>query len=283
MGGGEPQPAGGAAAARGAAPRFSLLDVTLTGIRLEEAVSRIVGFRDSGERGYVCVFAVDSLLKCHDDPRLAAISRASAMTLCDGMPLVLAGRVFGRLDVSRCYGPDVMLGVADAGRAAGLRHYFYGGSDEDTLRRLRANLAAKFPGLVDAGGEVPPFHPLSDAERAETAARINAAKPDVVWVGIGTPKQDFWVSEMRPLLDAPVLVAVGAAFNFHAGKVSQAPPWMRRNCLEWLYRLCVEPRRLWRRYLIGNPRFVLLVLRQMLTRRPAPVGAPARAQEVPAR
>lgn len=254
-------------------PRFSLLDVGLTGVRLEEAVSSLVALCRDGGKHYVCVFAVDSLLKCHDDPRLAAIANASAMTLCDGMPLVVAGRAFGKLDMSRCYGPDLMLAVADSGRKAGLRHYFYGGCDEDTLRRLRENFAAKFPGIVDAGGEVPPFHPLSDAEKADTAARINAAKPDIVWVGIGTPKQDFWVSEMRPLLDAPVLVAVGAAFNFHAGKVPQAPVWMRRACLEWLYRLCAEPRRLWRRYLVGNPRFLWLVFKQLVTRRPAPLGA----------
>ena len=254
-------------------PRFRLLDVALTGVRLRDAVAAVIGMCRGGGKGYVCVFAVDSLLKCHDDPRLAAIANSSAMTLCDGMPLVLAGRFFGKLDMSRCYGPDVMLGVADEGRKAGIRHYFYGGNDEDTLSRLRANFAAKFPGIVDAGGEVPPFHRLSGAEKAETAARINAAKPDVVWVGIGTPKQDFWVSEMRPLLDAPLLVAVGAAFNFHAGKVPQAPVWMRRACLEWLYRLCAEPRRLWRRYLVGNPRFLLLVLRQLATRRPFPAGS----------
>ena len=257
-------------------PRFRVLDVALTGVRLEEATRAALGFcRDGGGGRYVCVFAVDSILKCHDDPRLADIANSSAMTLCDGMPLVLAGRLFGRLDVSRCYGPDFMLAMADAGRASGIRHYFYGGCDEDTLRRLRAALSEKFPGMIDAGGEVPPFHPLSDEEARQTAERINAASPDVVWVGIGTPKQDFWVSRMRPLLKAPLLVAVGAAFNFHAGKVPQAPQWMRRNCLEWLYRLCVEPRRLWRRYLIGNPRFVLLVLRQLLTRRPHPLGSRA--------
>ena len=259
-----------------ALPRFRLLDVSLTGTRLEKAVSAAIRFcRDGGPPRYICVFAVDSLLKCRDDPALAAIANASAMTLCDGMPLVLIGRFFARLDVSRCYGPDFMLAVASEGRAQGLRHYFYGGSDEDTLRSLRANFAKKFPGLIDVGGEVPPFHALSDAERRETAARINAAAPDIVWVGIGTPKQDYWVSQMRPLLTPPLLVAVGAAFNFHAGKVSQAPEWMRRNCLEWLYRLCVEPRRLWRRYLIGNPRFLFLAVKQLLTRRPCPLGARA--------
>ena len=133
-------------------------------------------------------------------------------------------------------------------------------------------MEARFPGLLVAGREAPPFRPLTEEERRETAARIDATGADVVWVGLGTPKQDFWMADMRPLLKAPVRVAVGAAFPFHAGKVPQAPRWMQRACLEWLYRLCAEPRRLWRRYLVGNPRFLLLVLRQILTRRPGRLG-----------
>ena len=254
-------------------PRFHLLDVALAGCRRADAVSEIVRMARAGERGYVCVFAVDSLLKCHDDPRLAAVARGAAMVLCDGMPLVFVGRRFARLGMDRCYGPDTMLETLDRGRAAGLRHYFYGGADEETSRRLQERLEARFPGLLVAGREVPPFRPLTEAERRETAARIDASGADVVWVGLGTPKQDFWVSEMRPLLKAPVLVAVGAAFAFHAGTVRQAPRWMQRAGLEWLFRLCAEPRRLWRRYLLGNPRFLWLVARQWITGRPARLGS----------
>lgn len=255
-------------------PRFRVLDVFLTAARLTDAVDAIVGrARDRAAPGAgVCVFAADSLLKCRDDPRLAAIANGSWMTLCDGMPLVLLGRIAARLPVERCYGPDVMLGVLDRGRAAGLRHYFYGGADEETSRLLQERLEERFPGLRVAGREVPPFRPLTAEERRETAARIDATGADVVWVGLGTPKQDFWIGDMRPLLKAPVLIAVGAAFDFHAGRVPQAPRWMRRACLEWLYRLCTEPRRLWRRYLVGNPRFVALLLRQILTRRPGRLG-----------
>lgn len=256
-------------------PRFRLLDVFLTAARLPDAVSAVVSRardRDPAARAYVCVFAVDSILKCRDDPRLAAIANASWMTLCDGMPLVLAARLAARLPADRCYGPDVMLGVLDRGRAAGLRHYFYGGADEATSRLLQENMERRFPGVRVVGREVPPFRPLTEAEKRETAARIDAAAPDVVWIGLGTPKQDAWAAEMRPLLKAPVLVCVGAAFAFHAGRVPQAPLWMRRACLEWLFRLCAEPRRLWRRYVLGNPRFLLLVLRQWLTRRPGPLG-----------
>ena len=257
-------------------PRFRLLDVALTGCRRAEAVAEIVRMARAGDRGYVCVFAADSLLKCHDDPRLAAVARGASMALCDGMPLVFAGRRFARLPVDRCYGPDVMLEVMDRGRAAGLRHYLYGGADEDTLERLRANLLARFPGLCIAGGRVPPMRAIRpgdppDAEDEAACRDIEASGADVVWVGIGTPKQDYWIERVRDRLPAPVLVAVGAAFNFHAGTVRQAPRWMMRWGLEWLFRLCAEPRRLWRRYLLGNPRFVLLVLRQWITRRPAPL------------
>ncbi len=253
-------------------PRFRVLDVALTGARIEHVVSELVALAKGRGRHYVCVFAVDSVLKCHDDPRLASIANASDMTLCDGMPLVLVARRFAHLDATRCYGPDVMLGVLDQGRTPGLRHYFYGGPNEETSRRLCENMDKRFPGLRVVGAEVPPFRPLTSEERDATARRINAAAPDVVWVGLGTPKQDYWISEMRPLLDAPLLVAVGAAFNFHAGMVPQAPLWMRRACLEWLYRLCAEPRRLWRRYLIGNPRFIWLLLRQLVTGRPGRLG-----------
>jgi N-acetylglucosaminyldiphosphoundecaprenol N-acetyl-beta-D-mannosaminyltransferase len=228
----------------------------------------VAAARDHSARRYACVFAVDSLLKCRDNPELAATANESDWTFCDGMPLVLLGKRVAKLPVSRCYGPDLMLDVCDRGRAVGLRHFFYGGTDEETIRLLSRNLQDRFPGLQIAGSIVPPFRPLTDEEERDTVRTINEADPDIVWIGIGTPKQDFWARRMRPKLNAPVLVAVGAAFNFHAGKVSQAPRWMQRSCLEWLYRLFAEPRRLWRRYLIGNPRFLLLVLRQWLTGTP---------------
>lgn len=253
-------------------PRFRLLDVALTGARLEQAVDHLVGAARSSGRGYVCVFAVDSLLKAHDDPELARIANGADLTLCDGMPLVFVGRKIAGIDMSRCYGPDVMLGVSDRGRASGLRHFYYGGADEATAEKLETNLKSRFPGLVVCGHYVPPFRPLTEEEMRDVARRINESKADIVWVGIGTPKQDYWVSRMRPLLDAPLLVAVGAAFNFHAGTVRQAPPWMRRSGLEWLFRLCAEPRRLWRRYILGNPRFLWLVLRQKITGKPGKLG-----------
>lgn len=254
-------------------PRFSLLDVHLTGVRIERAVEQILSFTSDGGRHYVCIFAVDSLLRCRDTPRLAAVANATDMTLCDGMPLVFVGRKFAKLDMNRCYGPDVMLKTIEAGCSKGVRHFFYGGASDEMVRKLESNLKAKFPGLKIAGHYVPPFRDLTEQERGEVISLINDSKADVVWVGVGTPRQDYWVSEYRLPLNASVLIAVGAAFNFHAGTVPQAPRWMMRCGFEWLFRLVAEPRRLWRRYLIGNPRFILLVIKQWLMRKPHPLGA----------
>lgn len=253
--------------------RFNLLGIPLTGSTLDETVSTLVRWAKGPRKRSVHVFAVDSLLCAHGNPAFAALVCQSDRILTDGMPLVFLGRHVAHLPITRCYGPDVMLRVFAEGRAAGLRHYLYGGTNEETLERLKANLLARFPDAIIAGARVPPFKPVSpdtpfDADDEDTFRDIEAAHPDIVWVGLGTPKQDFWISRFRPRLSAPVLIAVGAAFNFHAGTVKQAPGWMMRCGLEWLFRLAMEPRRLWRRYVLGNPRFVALVLRQWLTGKP---------------
>ncbi len=260
-------------------PRFDTLGVRLTGTTSETAVGLIVRWARETRKRAVRVFAVDSVLKAHDSPLLLRLANErSDLLLTDGMPLVFLGRHAAHLPIERCYGPDIMLGVLDKGRAAGLRHYFYGGADKETLRRLRENLSRRFPGLQIVGGCVPPFRsvdidaPFDEEDRA-VAHDIAESRADVVWVGLGTPKQDLWLERFRDQVPAPVLIAVGAAFNFHAGTVRQAPRWMMRYGLEWLFRLCAEPRRLWRRYIIGNPRFIALVLRQWLTGRPVPLGA----------
>lgn len=258
-------------------PRFNLLGVKLTGSTLGEVADLVVRWGHGREGRTVRVFAVDPLLRAWDAPALRRLANErSDLVLTDGMPLVFLGRRVAHLPIGRCYGPDVMLEVMDRGRAVGLRHYLYGGADALTLERLRANLQAKFPGISIVGGRVPPMRAVRpddpfDAEDEAACREIEASGTDVVWVGIGTPKQDYWIERVRERLSGPVLVAVGAAFNFHAGTVRQAPRWMMRWGLEWLFRLCAEPRRLWRRYLVGNPRFVLLVLRQWITRRPAPL------------
>jgi N-acetylglucosaminyldiphosphoundecaprenol N-acetyl-beta-D-mannosaminyltransferase len=152
--------------------------------------------------------------------------------------------------------------------ADGTRVFLYGGRDAAALEALAARLRARFPGLRLVGGHAPPFRPLTAEEEDAVVAQVDASGADVVWVGIGVPKQEKWMRAMRPRLRAPVLVGVGAAFDFHAGLVPQAPPWMQRAGLEWAFRLGQEPGRLWRRYAHNNPRFVAGFARQWLRERP---------------
>jgi N-acetylglucosaminyldiphosphoundecaprenol N-acetyl-beta-D-mannosaminyltransferase len=178
------------------------------------------------------------------------------------MPLVWLGLLHGHRDVSRVYGPDLMLALCDRSQATGTRHFFYGGAPgvaDLLVRRLKA----RYPDLAVAGTHSPPYRPADAEEDRNVLDAINAAAPDIVWVGLGTPKQDYWVSRHRGRLKAPVLIAIGAAFDFHAGLMPQAPRWMQRSGLEWLFRLLHEPRRLAFRYLVYNPLFVFKVALQL--------------------
>lgn len=242
--------------------RFPVLAASISAVRPAVVVERVLAMVSARARGYINVCTVHTMLECVDDRRMADIVNSSTLAVPDGMPLVWLGRrAFPEADVQRCYGPDLMLAICEAGLVTGLRHCLYGGAP-DVLELLEQNLKTKFPGLKVVERISPPFRDLTDAEEQQMATRINAALPDVVWVGLGTPKQDLWMGEFREKLKAPVLIAVGAAFNFHAGRLAQAPVWMQRTGLEWLYRLLREPRRLWKRYLVGNPRFLWLLWRR---------------------
>jgi N-acetylglucosaminyldiphosphoundecaprenol N-acetyl-beta-D-mannosaminyltransferase len=166
-----------------------------------------------------------------------------------------------------------MLRYCGRSRARGHRIFLYGGRDQGSLAQLALNLRLRFPGIQIVGGYSPPFRALTDDEEHSIAEQINAQEPDVVWVGIGVPKQEKWMARMRDRIDAPVMAAVGAAFDFHAGRVSMAPQWMQDRGLEWTYRIAQEPRRLLPRYLIHNPRFVLKIAQQLLRERLLPRGA----------
>jgi N-acetylglucosaminyldiphosphoundecaprenol N-acetyl-beta-D-mannosaminyltransferase len=199
----------------------------------------------------------------------AALNAPNALTAPDGMPLVWAMRMWGAPIRTRVYGPDFFELCCARAAEYPWRHFFYGSTDA-TLTLLQQRLHARFPAAQIVGAYAPPFRALSAEEERADAARINAGGADIVWVGLGAPKQELWVQRMAPLLRAPVVVAIGAAFDFHAGTVRQAPDWMQNHGLEWLYRFIQEPRRLWKRYCYNNPRFVAGVLAERLRgRRPA--------------
>jgi N-acetylglucosaminyldiphosphoundecaprenol N-acetyl-beta-D-mannosaminyltransferase len=220
-------------------------------------------------KGYICVAATHTVVACQDDPELAAAVHGAALVVPDGQPVVWAMNALGHNLPSRVYGPDLMAKYCERSALTGARMFLYGGRNQGALVQLALNLRRRFPGVQIVGGYSPPYRALSAEEREAVVAEINHAKPDVVWVGIGVPKQEKWMAEMHEHLTAPVLVGVGAAFDFHAGLVPQAPSWMQAWGLEWLYRLLQEPRRLWKRYLTYNPRFVFGFARQYARHRRA--------------
>jgi N-acetylglucosaminyldiphosphoundecaprenol N-acetyl-beta-D-mannosaminyltransferase len=215
-----------------------------------------------GHRGYLCVAAVHTVMACQDDPELRAAVLGADFTVPDGKPLVWALRMLGSPLEDRVYGPDLMERACERAARSGQRFYLYGGRNPGALAELARMLRLRYPGLRIVGGYAPPFRALTPSEDAAVAADINRSGADVVWVGIGVPKQEKWMARMREKLTAPVLIGVGAAFDFHAGLIPQAPPALQRIGMDWAFRLVHEPRRLWRRYLRYNPRFVIGFARQ---------------------
>jgi len=232
-----------------------------------EAMDVMDGMIARRERGYVCATAVHAVMVGQDDPEMRSALQGSTLTVPDGMPLVWAANLLGDDLRDRVYGPELMLRYCERSAEKGHRVFLYGGRDQGSLAQLTLNLRLRFPGIKIVGGYSPPFRALTDDEDNAIADQINAAQPDIVWVGIGVPKQEKWMARMRDRIDAPVLAAVGAAFDFHAGRVSMAPEWMQNRGLEWTYRIAQEPRRLLPRYLIHNPRFVAKVALQLVRER----------------
>jgi N-acetylglucosaminyldiphosphoundecaprenol N-acetyl-beta-D-mannosaminyltransferase len=254
-------------AAPGLPPTAEVLGVALALTDYAGTLDWIDATVAAGERGYVCVAATHTVMAAADDPELGAAVRGADFTVADGQPLVWALNLLGHRVGERVYGPELMDRACARAAQTGQRFYLYGGRNPGALAQLTRNLRLRHPGLQIVGGHVPPFRELTDAEEEAVAADIRRSAADVVWVGIGVPKQEKWMARMRDRLTAPVLVGVGAAFDFHAGLIPQAPGWMQRLGLEWAFRLAQEPRRLWRRYLRYNPRFVAGFARQWARQR----------------
>ena len=239
-------------------PRYNVLGVGVSALTLAQARDLVLGVRGQIHLGYVCVCTVHGVSEAQSDPAFRKILNRSWLTTPDGMPLVW----LGPKGVERVYGPDLMLAVCDQGRPSGLTHYFYGGAP-GVAEKLRERLCARFPDLRVVGTYTPPFRPLDATERAALQADVARTRPDIIWVGLGTPKQEHFMAEYAAKLDTGLLIGVGAAFDFHSGQVRQAPRWIQRSGFEWLFRLGTEPARLGPRYLKTNPLFVARVLAQL--------------------
>lgn len=242
-------------------PRCNVLGVGVSAINPAVALETIGGWIAEGRSHYVCVTGVHGVMESLRDPDVRRIHNEAGLVTPDGMPLVWVSRLRGFAGVDRVYGPDLMLALCASSPEKGYRHFLYGGR-EGVAERLAASLQGRFPGLEVAGTYCPPFRPLTEEEDARVVDQINRSGADVVWVGLSTPKQERWMAAHLGRIDAPVMIGVGAAFDFHAGLVAQAPRWVQRSGLEWLFRLMVEPRRLWRRYLLNNPSFLAMLFLQ---------------------
>ncbi|TCC51349.1 glycosyltransferase [Kribbella capetownensis] len=241
--------------------RVDVLGIHVSVTDLDETVETFGRWIDDGERQLVCVSDVNALLHARADEWLTEVYNNAGLTVADGMPLVWAGKRAGFDRMARVAGPDLLERVMAEAADRGWTQYFYGGA-EGVAENLRDTFQERHPALKVVGTDCPPYRPLTEAEDAAAVARINAAKPDIVWVGLGAPKQERWMAEHRDRLNASILIGVGAAFDFHTGRLDRAPLWMQRSGLEWSYRLYKEPRRLWKRYLLGIPRFGVGILRR---------------------
>jgi len=240
----------------------NILGVRVSAINMPVALATIDAWVMQRERKYVTVTPAHAVMDAYHDPELRRIFNASGMTTPDGMSVVWLLRLHGYRNVSRVYGPDLILETCRAGLDAGYRHFLYGG-EEGVADSLATHLCARFSALKIVGTHTPPFRELTDDEDRIVVERINDAHPDIVWVGLSTPKQERWMAAHLGRIEAPVMIGVGAAFDFLSGRKPQAPRWMQRSGIEWLFRLATEPRRLWPRYR-QYPAFVFLAAAQLL-------------------
>jgi N-acetylglucosaminyldiphosphoundecaprenol N-acetyl-beta-D-mannosaminyltransferase len=257
----------------GAFARVDVLGVGISAIDPDDALGEVTRWIDNGIQHYVCVTGVHGVMESQGDADLLRIHNESGLTTPDGMPMVWAAHMAGAKNTERVYGPDLMLAVCERAAERGWGCFLYGATD-DVLEQLRSILCERYPGLKIVGMHSPPFRPLTPEEDDAVVREINDSGAQIVWVGLSTPKQERWMASHIGRLDAPALFGVGAAFDMHAGNLRQAPRWMQRSGIEWLFRLISEPRRLWKRYAVNNPRFVLAIAR----RRPR-ISVPAATSE----
>jgi N-acetylglucosaminyldiphosphoundecaprenol N-acetyl-beta-D-mannosaminyltransferase len=248
------------------AGRLDVLGVGISPLNLSSAVQQIESWIDGGHREYVCFSTVHGVMESQKSARLMEAFNRAGMVAPDGMPLVWLLRRSHHADSGRVYGPDLMLAAIEHGIPKGWRHYLYGGG-EGVIDTLAERLSALYPGVQIVGRSAPPIASVEELASEAVVRKINQAGPDIVWVGLGTPKQELWMADTRSRLEAPALIGVGAAFDFNSGRVRQAPRWIQSAGMEWAFRLSQEPRRLWRRYLINNSWFIYKLALERMTRR----------------
>ena len=236
-------------------PRVNVLGVGVSAIDMDRAIELSDRLLQTGGKGYICVTGVHGVMEAQRDPALRHILNRAFLVTPDGMPTVWMGHLQGYRAMRRVYGPDYMMAMCRLSLSRGYRHFLYGG-DIGIVERLKSRLEGLLPGIEIVGAYTPPFRPLRPSEERRLVEMVSQCRPDILWVGLSTPKQERFMAENIARLDVHLMVGVGAAFDIHAGMLRDAHPWIKRSGLQWLDRLIREPRRLWRRYLSNNPPFV---------------------------
>lgn len=264
-------------------PKANVLGVGIDAVNLEQALARIALALEERRKGYVCLVGVHGVMECQRDPALAEVLAGAELAIPDGMPTVWMGHHQGHAQMERIAGPDLMLEVLSREEFRGRSHFFFGGK-EGIAAELRDTLMLRYPELQVAGIYTPPFGPLSAEQQEEFCAMIAQAKPDIVWVGISTPRQEQFMAQYLPLLETTLMFGVGAAFDFHTGRIADCADWIKRAGLQWLHRLLQDPKHLWKRYLRNNPLFLCYAFLQLTglrcyppQQRPQPCAAPPQA------
>ena len=237
--------------------RVKIIGVPISAVNMESCIDEIFSNWDKARGDYICVSNVHTTVMAHDDEQYMAVQSNSFLSLPDGKPLSVVGRKQCP-QMDRVTGPSLMEEIFRISVEKELRHYFYG-SKPETLEKLKARLSQRYPGIQIAGMYSPPFRPLTAQEDEEITREINNTNPDIVWVGLGAPKQENWMAAHKGKIGG-LMIGVGAGFDYHAGNIKRAPLWMQKTGLEWLYRLIQDPKRLFKRYLTTNSRFILLLL-----------------------
>jgi N-acetylglucosaminyldiphosphoundecaprenol N-acetyl-beta-D-mannosaminyltransferase len=242
--------------------RVNVLGVGISVLNLRTALAAIGDAVRARRKGYICVTGVHGVMEAQSDGAFRKILNDAFLCTPDGMPMVWMGKLHGHREMSRVYGPDLMLDVCAWSEKNPCRHFLFGGLP-GVAEQLRDKLTARFPKLQIVGCYTPPFRPLNAEEEKQLQEMVHAAQPDILWVSLSTPKQEKFMAEFLPRLDVTLMIGVGAAFDFHSGRIQQAPRWMQRTGLEWFYRLCQEPGRLAKRYIRNNPLFVVKIAGQL--------------------
>ena len=246
--------------------KFYILDVGISAINIHDACLLVEEAILKRQKKYICVCPVSTIMECKRNEKVLMSVNSADLATPDGMAVVWIGRMLGYKNIRRVYGPELMQNVCAISAKSGYKNYFYG-STQDVLGKLKQRLIKKYPDLIISGMLSPPFCQLTEEEDDKIVEEINNNAPDIIWVGLGSPKQDLWMYEHRDRINAPVMIGVGAAFDFLAGTKLQAPRWLRDNGFEWLFRLVTEPKRLWRRYLVDYPLFIYYILVDLISLR----------------